>query len=117
MINFPDGAGRQSETRSKTESTSCQVMDSALVPWPFLLTGRFTRAESVEHLLHLGPRFPRARRKSRHDWQEAVAGQSLKFKVGGRPDRGGTPRPAQQRDLAEAFPRPERGDQPTVTHD
>jgi len=35
MINFPDRARRQSEARSKTEFTSCQVMDSALVRCPF----------------------------------------------------------------------------------
>ena len=80
-----------------------------------MVVGRSTRAESVEHLLHLGPRFPRARRESGHDRQESVAGQSLKVKVGGRPNRGRTWHPAQQRDLTEPIPWTERGDQMTIS--
>jgi hypothetical protein len=82
------------------------VRISGLLSGPVLIVVRFTRAESVEHFLHLGPRFPRARRKSRHNRQEAVAGQSLKFKVGGRPHRGRTWHPPQQRNLAEPSPGP-----------
>ena len=48
--------------------------------------------------------------------QESVAGQSLQLEVGGRPHRGRTPHPAQQRDIAEAIPRTEYRDQATVSN-
>jgi hypothetical protein len=46
---------------------------SALVSSMILLISRFTWAESVEHLLHLGPRLARARRESRNNRQKAIA--------------------------------------------
>ena len=32
---------------------------------PIVIIVQFTRAESLEHVLHLGPRYPRARREYR----------------------------------------------------
>ena len=72
------------------------LADFSAVSRPILIISRFTRAESVEHLVHLGPSLPRTRRVSRHNRQEAVAGQRLQLKIGRRSNRGRTPHPAQQ---------------------
>ena len=88
-----------------------------LVSRPVLIISRFARAEAIEHLLHRGPRLPRARWEPRDDWKEAIGRQRLQLEVGGRPNHGGPWHAAQQRNLTEPVPWTERGDQPTVSND
>ena len=73
------------------------------------------RREAVEHRVDRGPRLARARRVAEHHREEVVGSQRLQPELAAG-EHGGRPAdPAEQCDLAEPLPRPERRHAVSVT--